>query len=69
MSKEYSWIIVAYPRGEGEIVLSQCQQWYSSKRQSIDSLKRVLYRGVDIPDHWGGPCYYILSRSSYNKHD
>jgi hypothetical protein len=64
MSKQYSWIIVAHPRREPERVLSEAPQWYKNKSEAIESLKRVA-RGVDIPDCWGGPYYFIVRRSAY----
>lgn len=61
--KEYSWISVAYPPGQAEVTLLQCDTWYAEKSEAINNLKSVIKtRGIDIPDRWGSAVHFVTVR-------
>ena len=64
---EYSWLVVAYPSPAVETTLLKSDCWYISKLQAMEKLKRAVFtRGVDIPNRWGGPEYFVIRRSKVN---
>ena len=70
--KEYKWVAIAYPPTSvqhhfgKEVILSTCDEWFSTKLLCIDDL-RGNYKRLDIPDSWGSIQFFIYSRKIWNE--